>query len=263
MLKTIFTKTLFEKRWVILIWFGAVLIANFGISLIFPPIRDTMGSMLGQVPESMRNWFGDAATWQTFEGFAGQEIFGQMSIMAIIMAIVFGSAFLAGDEERRTMLAVLSRPISRLSFYVQKYLALAVFILIVMIGFYAGAVLGGLVLNQPIPFDKFAICTFVAFLHALALGTIAFALGAISGKKALSGMIVGFYAFLSYFIASLSTATDIVDKLSYAALQRYAYAPDIMANGLNDQHVLILVLAAAIPLIVAALIFMKRDLRTR
>lgn len=263
MLRTLLTKTLFEKRWVILTWFVAVLIANFGISLIFPPIRDTMGSLLGQIPDSMKNWFGDAATWQTFEGFAGQEIFGQMSLMVIIMAIVFGASFLAGDEERRITLTVLSRPMGRLNFYLQKYMALVVFILITTIGFYTGAVLGGLVLGQPVPFDTFAACTLVVFLHSLALGTITFAIGAITGKKSLAGMIVGFYAFLSYFIASLSTATDIVDKLSYGALYRYANAPEIIASGLDGHRVLILVLATLIPLVIAAPIFLRRDLKTR
>lgn len=263
MLNNIFCKTLFEKRWTILIWFGVVLIANFGISLIFPPIRDTMGNMLGQIPDSMRNWFGEASTWQTFEGFAGQEIFGQMTILPLVMAIIFGASFLAGDENNGTMLAMLSKPVSRLSLYMQKYLALLVFITIVMIGFYIGAVLGGLALGEQVPFQTFLDCLFVSYLHILALGTITFSIGAALGRRSLAGMIVGLYAFLAYFIASLSTATDIVDKLSYMALYRYANAPEIMANGLNGQNILILVLASVVPLLIAAPIFMRRDLQTR
>jgi ABC-2 type transport system permease protein len=263
MLKSIFGKTLFEKRWTILIWFVAVLVANFGISLIFPAIRDTMGSMLGQVPESMKNWFGEASTWQTFSGFAGQEIFGQMTTILMVVAIIFGSAFLAGEESSRTLLTLLSRPISRLSVYVQKYLALMVFVAIVIVGFWTGAVLGGLALSQPVPIDKFAACSFVTFLHSLALASIAFTIGAVTGKKGFSGMVVGFYAFIAYFITSLSTATDIVDKLSYAALYRYASGPTTMADGINWTNVLILLLASLIPVIIAAPIFAKRDLQTR
>ena len=263
MFKSVFMKTLFERRWTILIWFAVVLVSNFAISMIFPAIRDTMGSMMGQVPESMRNWFGTADTWQTFSGFAGQEIFGQMTTILMVMSIVFGASFLAGDESNRTILTVLSRPISRISLYIQKYLALVLFVAVVMVGFYAGAILGGMALSQTVQFDRFLECSVATFLHVLALGTLAFALGAATGKKALSGMVVGFYAFISYFIASLSTATDIVDKLSYGALFRYASGPTTMADGLVLNNVLVLVAALVIPLVIAALIFMKRDLTTR
>ena len=82
MLRTIFTKILFEKRWTILLWFVGLTVVMIGISMIFPPIRDTMGTMMGSVPDSMKNWFGTMETWQTFSGYAGQEIFGQMAMMA-------------------------------------------------------------------------------------------------------------------------------------------------------------------------------------
>ena len=70
MLKNIFAKTLFEKRWTILLWLVVVIVVNFGVSMIFPPIRDMMGTMLGQIPDSMKGWFGDVETWQTFAGYA-------------------------------------------------------------------------------------------------------------------------------------------------------------------------------------------------
>jgi ABC-2 type transport system permease protein len=263
MLKTILGKTLFEKRWTILIWFGATLASVFGIAMIFPPIRDSMGAMMGQVPESMRGWFGDAETWQTYNGFASQEIFSQMALLPIIMAIVFGAAFLAGEENSRTLLTTLSRPIRRTNLLLQKYAALIIMLLIVMLAFWLGAILGGVILNQPIDWTHFAEATLMTGLLSLALGTITFAIGAITGRKSLAGLIVGFYAFIAYFISSLSTATDIVDKLSYGSLFRYARAPEIFANGLNNTDVLVLALAIIIPLLIAIPIFRQRDLNTR
>jgi ABC-2 type transport system permease protein len=263
MLRTVFGKTLFEKRWTMLIWFGATFATVFGIALIFPPIRDSMGVMMGQVPESMKNWFGDAATWQTYNGFSSQEIFGQMAILPIIMTIVFGTAFLAGEESSRTLLTTLSRPIRRVSYFLQKYLALVVMLLVVMTAFFGGAILGGVVLGQPIAYDHFLESTLAVSLLALALGTLSFAIGAATGRKSLAGLVVGFYAFVAYFISSLSTATDIVDKISYASLFRYARGSEIFASGLDGTNVLILALAIVIPLLIALPIFMRRDLNTR
>ena len=263
MLKNIFAKTLFEKRWTILLWLVVVIVVNFGVSMIFPPIRDMMGTMLGQIPYSMKGWFGDVETWQTFAGYASQEIFGKMSVVMMIMAIIFGASFLAGEESSGVLLSALSKPVNRLSYYLQKYFALVVFILIVMCGFLIGAALGGIALGQPIPLDKFLAANFMVSLHVLALGSISFAIGAITGNKNVAGLVVGFYAFLAYFISSLSTATDIVDKISHVALYRYASATEVMTSGLNASHVWIFVIAIIIPLVIAAPIFSQRDLKTR
>ncbi|MFZ2560194.1 MAG: ABC transporter permease subunit [Candidatus Nanoperiomorbaceae bacterium] len=261
--RTIFGKTLYEKRWTILLWFGAALVCNLGIALLFPPIRDSMSTMIGSVPKSMAGWFGTGATWSTFTGYTGQELFGEMTLLLMAAAILFGAAFGAGDENNRTLLAVLARPVNRLSFYVQKYLALLAFLVFVTVGFSLGILLGGWFLSESMPFGKFAECLFIVFLHVLALGSITFALGAATGRRALAGMIVGSYTFIAYFISSLSTAADVVKKLSYATLFRYAKASDVLAKGLNGSHILILVLAIVVPLLIAAPIFRRRDLKTR
>lgn len=261
MLSNIFLKTLFEKRWTIGLWFAATLVSIFGISMIFPPIRDTMGSMMGSVPESMKNWFGSADTWKTFEGFAGQEIFTQMAVLMVIMAIVFGSAFLAGDEGNRTLFTLLARPVHRWGAYLQKYGALLVMITVVASAYFIGGVLGGWVLGEPVAYGAFLRATLMIWLLGVSLGTLAYGLGAITGRRSLAGLIVGFYAFIAYFISSLSTATDIVDKLSYGSLFRYVAAPQTMASGLDWGNIIVLVSTALIALVLALPIFIRRDLK--
>ena len=263
MLKTVFSKILFEKRWTILLWFAASLVSIIGISMIFPPIRDTMGSMLGSVPESMKNWFGSAETWQTFSGFAGQEIYGQMSMLIVVMAIVFGAAFSAGDESDGTLLMVLSRPVGRASLFMQKYAALFVMVTVVASTYFFGAVLGGWILSEPVPYAAFLQASVMVWLLGLSLATVTYAIGVATGRKGLAGLVVGFYAFVAYFIASLSTATDIVDKLSYGSLFRYVAAPEVIANGLNSGHVAVFVVVIIVSLVVALPIFARRDLKTR
>ena len=264
MLKTVFSKILFEKRWTILLWFMASLVSIIGISMIFPPIRDTMGSMmLGSVPESMKNWFGSAETWQTFAGFAGQEIYVQMSMLIVVMAIVFGAAFSAGDEGDGTLLMVLSRPVGRASLFMQKYAALFVMVTVVASTYFFGAVLGGWILSEPVPYAAFLQASVMVWLLGLSLATVTYAIGVATGRKGLAGLVVGFYAFVAYFIASLSTATDIVDKLSYGSLFRYVAAPEVIVDGLNGGHILVFVVTIVVSLAVALPIFMRRDLKTR
>lgn len=263
MFRSIFAKTLFEKRLTIIVWFLASLATIVGISMIFPPIRDTMGAMMGEVPESMKNWFGTAETWQTFAGYAGQEIYTQMSILIVVVAIVFGAAFLAGDEGDGTMLTLLARPVRRSSLYLQKYLALVILVSVVASTYFFGAAIGGWILGEAVPYVAFFQATVMVWLLGLTLATVAYAIGAVTGRKALAGLVVGFYAFIAYFIASLSTATDIVDKLSYGSLFRYVGSPEVIESGLNGGHVIVFAVVTIVSLVVALPVFASRDLKTR
>jgi ABC-2 type transport system permease protein len=129
--------------------------------------------------------------------------------------------------------------------------------------YFFGAVLGGWILSEPVPYAVFLQASVMVWLLGLSLATVTYAIGAATGRKGLAGLVVGFYAFVAYFIASLSTATDIVDKLSYGSLFRYVAAPEVIANGLNSGHVAVFVVVIIVSLVVALPIFARRDLKTR
>lgn len=262
MLKNITTKVLYEKRRGILLWVIIIFVTNIAIAMLFPAIRDTMGTMIGSVPAGMEKWFGEASTWQTYTGYAGQELFGEMAIILIIVAILFGTSFLAGYENNGTLITLLSRQISRRQVYWQKYLALVVVLVVVAIAFFCGAIFGGLLLGETVEIGILSKCMLMVFLLSLSLGSVAYALGGITGKSGVAGIIVGVYAFVAYIIASLSTAADVVDKLSYGSLFKYASAPDVIANGLNIIDIIILISVTVISILVAKTVFEKRDLAT-
>lgn len=256
-------KVLREKQRAILLWAFVICAVNIGLALLFPAIRDAMGSMMGTVPDSMKNWFGDAETWQTYTGYVGQEIFGQMSLILVIMAILFGGSFLAGYEGKGTLQTLLSRPVSRYMAFWQKYFALVVALVGVSTAFYLGAIVGGWILGEPVAYVVFAQCTFMVFLLSLALGSITYAIGGITGKSGIAGITVGLYTFVAYLLSSLSTAAEIVDKISYASLFRYVSAPDIIANGLNATYIILLIVIALASVFLASFIFARRDLKTQ
>lgn len=263
MRKSVLTKVLYEKRHSVLLWSVIIFATNTALAFLFPALRDTMGAMMGSVPAGMEKWFGEAGDWQTYTGYAGQELFGQMAIIMIVMAILFGSSFLAGYERNGTLLTLLSRPISRQRVYLEKYAAFVVSLLAVSVAFYAGTVFGGWLLGESVDYGTFAECMLMVFLLSMALGSVAYAIGGITGKVGVSGIVVGVYAFIAYLLSSLSTAADVVDKLSYASLFRYANAPDVIANGLGVVNVVLLVVVAVIAVFGAMMVFMRRDLRTR
>ncbi len=259
----IILKVLKEKRRAIVLWALAIGISNIGLALLFPAMRDTMGAMTESVPKEMENWFGSAEVWQTYTGFAGQELFGQMSIILVVMAILFGGGFLAGYEGNGALLTLLSRPVNRKMVFWQKYAAFFITVSVVAIVYLVGILIGGLILGETLEFKELMGAMLMVYLLALSLGSVAFSIGAITGNAAMSGITTGLYAFVAYLVSSLSTAADIVETISYGSLFRYASPVDVIADGISLGRVLVLLAVPIVAVLLALPIFTNRDLNTR
>ncbi|MDR1300504.1 MAG: ABC transporter permease [Candidatus Nomurabacteria bacterium] len=264
MLRSVFGKTLFEKRFAILFWALGLLLANLAIMQLFPPLKEAFAQMTQDLPASLEVWFGgDGQIWTTLRGYVGMEIMGQMTTAMIVLAMVFSLSTLASEESSGVLLTQFSKPISRTSFYLQKFLAFVVATVIVMIGFYLGTWFGSVVLNDIIPLGELFQPIVAITLLTLVFGTLTFALSAASGSKVLAGAVIGCYAIFGYFITSLRGAAEILTTLSKATPFYYYNNPSVIDNGLELKNVLILAATIIIPLVVALLIFARRDLKTR
>jgi ABC-2 type transport system permease protein len=264
MLRSVFGKTLFEKRWVILAWTVAILVINFALVQIFPPMKDAFANMTAQLPDSLKVWFGDdGQIWQSLKGFISMEVMGQMALVVAIFGIIFSSSAMAGEENSGLLLTQLARPISRRSFFWQKYLAFVAATVVLMIGFALGTLFGALVLGETLALgDLLRACLGVLML-GLTLGSLTFAIGAICSIGNIAGVIVGFYAALGYFIVSLRGAADVLTTLSHLTPFYYYNNPNLMNDGFDYRNVLVLLVMMIIPLVVALPIFVRRDLKTR
>ena len=264
MLRTVFGKTLFEKRWTIMIWTLAIFVTNMLLMQIFPPMKEAFSGMITELPDSLRVWFGDdGQIWASVRGFISLEAFGQMALPIVVFGIVFASSILAGEEKSGLLLTQLARPVSRVSFFVQKYLAFAVATVVVMVGFLLGISVGTVVLGDIVTPGELLNGSIGVMLLALGLGSLTFAIGAIFANGSIAAAIVGFYAVLGYFIVSLGGAADILTTLGHLTPFSYYNEPNLMYNDFEIKNLLVLLGIIIVPLIAALPVFAKRDLRTR
>jgi ABC-2 type transport system permease protein len=264
MLKTVFLKTLFEKRYTILIWTLAILVLNIAIIQLFPALRDVFSSTMENMPPELAGWFGDGEIWSSIRGYVGMEIMGQMGIIVIIFGIVFPISIFASEEDSGVLATQLSRPLSRFRYLIEKYAALLAAIFILMIGFTLGTFLGTIIVGDTIPLGELIIPMVAVALIVAVFASLTFAVSAATRLgKTISGVIVGLYAFASYFLTSLGATSDTVQALSKLTPHYYYNTPPVIYNGLELKNVLILVSIALVPLIISAIIFLRRDLKTR
>lgn len=263
MLKNIFLKTLFERRISLLVWTASVIISTFLIMLLFPALRDSLGTALQDVPDSMRDLLGSAEDYQTVTGFVDLQVIAQMIFLTIIMGVIVGTSLLVGEENNGTLQTLLAQPVRRSSVYLQKFWALCVMVAVVCSGLFIGTLLGVVVLGESINVWRLFLATGMTWLLTLFFGVLAYSVGAFTGKRGVAGIVSGFYAFAGYMLTALASTSTALEKLNYASPFYYFNQPSVLRNGLDFGNIAVLAAGIAMLLIIGLWRFRTRDVAQR
>lgn len=264
MLKTIFLKTLFEKRWMTLWWTLGGLAMIILIVLFFPTLRDSLGASLNDVPESMRNVLGDAAAYRTLGGYVELQVFEQMVFLPIILGIILCTGLLAGEENEGTLQTLLSHPVSRSQVYLQKLAASLVVLAVVAIGaMIIGTIIGAVIIGESISLGGLLKATIMAWLVGVLFAVFGYALGAATGKRGLAGGIAGAVAFATFLISSLATGVDALKYFDYVSPFHYYNTSGLLEAPFPWGKTAVLLGATIICAVLGYIRFMKRDIYPR
>lgn len=261
MLKNIFFKSLFEKRWSALVWSIAIAAMTIMTTVLFPTFKDTFGKSLQDVPDSVKAFLGDADTYQTLAGYVDVQVVAQMVFLTIIMAVILGSGFIAGDEGDGTLQSLLAQPVKRRSVYVQKYWALVALTLLANCVVFVSVFASGLMIGESMDWWRMIQATFGMWLITLVFGVAAFAIGAITGRRGISGSFVGMLAFVTYLITSLAVGVKALRTVDTLSPFHYFNTPSIIRYGLDWGNVAVLAGIIAVISVIGYIRFVRRDIQ--
>lgn len=265
MLRTILGKTLYEKRWSTAIWTLSFFAMILLIMVFFPTLKDSFGAALKDVPESLQGLIGNAADYQNINGYIDIQVIGQMVFLTIILGVILGTGLLAGEENSGTLHTLLAQPVSRTRVYIEKYIAITLILLVASLGLFAGIVAGAIPIGEldNLDISRAVLATGMIWLLTLLFATLSYAIGAITGKRGIAGIVTGFYAFATYVLTSLAASTSSLDKVNYISPFHYFNQPSIMKTGLDLGNVAVLGSAVIVLFIVGLIIFRRRNIYAR
>ncbi len=263
MLNSLFTKTIYEKRWSLITWSMTMFLFTLLIVWLFPTFRDSFGQALQNVPDSLKSILGQASDYQNINGFLELQVFMQMIFLTFIYGIILLSGLIAGEESDGTLQSLMAQPISRTKAYFQKLAAGMVMIWIVSLAMFLAVWVGSLIINEPVNLWRVLQATFAQFLVALVLSLVAFLLGASTGKRGIAGALAGIYAFLSYLVYGLSNTAKFLKIPNYFSPFKYLSNPRVLDNGLKLSNVTILACACLVMILLGWFWFSKRDIFQR
>jgi ABC-type transport system involved in multi-copper enzyme maturation permease subunit len=193
-------------------WTATVGLSLYLIIILWPMVKD----MYAQIPESMKDimdTFGGIPT-TVIEYFATEGGM-MMQLFGAIFAAMLGYNTISREERDHTTDSIYTLPVSRLSFYFHKLLAVFLQVVIFSVGIALFNILGFITVGSLDSIGKFLAFMALNTLTFLMIASLGFTLGSImKGNIQLIALIIPIPLYIVSVISSL-TDNKILEKLRY------------------------------------------------
>jgi beta-exotoxin I transport system permease protein len=229
------------------------------VGALFPAVGDSIGKL--DVPEGVATLLG-GADYSTIAGWMRSEIgavYGPLVVGAV--AITGAVAVTAGEEEDGILALTLAHPVARTSVLLAKAAAVAVTVLIVVAGTFAGLLLGVAVAGGGLSVGRIAaLCVHLAFF-GWCVGGLALGLAGLTGRRAVANAGAAAFAVLGFLVNGFAPLVGGLHWLKYLSPFYYYAGHDPLGNGIHATDLVVLGVATLAFVATAVIGFSRRDLR--
>lgn len=179
------------------------------------------------------------------------------------MAVSMGSASIAGEERNGTIGLLLANPKTRTHLLLSKLAAMFALIFAATMFLWGASELAPILLNVNIGGTELGAMHLHVGVNAIFYGTMAFAVGAWTGSRAMASAVPAGIMVVSYFATGLLPLVEPVAGLARIFPWYYFSSSVPLVNGINWGHVAVLTVGS-ITFVGAAFVGVNnRDLRGR
>jgi ABC-2 type transport system permease protein len=263
-LSSVFRKTIWDRRRGY-VWWIVGMVAITGITVAFWPTlrRDAavITELLDSLPEGMMSLFGadDAGAFLTGPGYVNSRVYASVgSFIAIFFAVSMGTAAIAGEEDKRTMDALLANPIPRHRVVLESFAAMALLTALLAAAVWVTLLLANPIVDIGLSFAGITAASLGMILLALSFGTLALMIGALTGKRSLTIGVASGTTIATFFINGLAPLIDSIKWTQKLTPFYWLLDPNPLKNGFSWQ-LLVLAAVTVVGVAVAVWGFRRRD----
>jgi beta-exotoxin I transport system permease protein len=232
---------------------------------VYPTVRDNpdLTKLVKQYPQALKSFlsFGGGVDYASGAGYLGSELFSFMiPLLFLVAAIGAGARAIASEEEKGTLDLLLSNPVSRRRVVLEKLGALVLELLALGIVLWLALVIGSHAAAMKVSAAHLGAAAAAAVLLGVAYGTIALLIGAASGKRGLAAGLTAALAVAAYVVNSLAPLVSDLEPLQKLSPVYHYAVSDPLRNGLEPQHVVVLVGIATVAAALAVAAFDRRHI---
>lgn len=242
----------------------AAIIALYAV--IWPSVRGNTSwrNLFDTLPQTYRALFTASGTidLSTPAGYLGVELMGFLGPALItVYAISFGSAAIAGEEDRGGLEITLSAPVSRARLLAERLTALVISIAALMAATGAALWIFSAMLGMGLSVGAIAAATAALAIFGLFAGAVALTVGAAAGKAAAARGAAALAAVASYLINALAQVTSALRPVRPISPYYLVLGNEPLAHGLRPLGAVAVLAATAALVICGGIVFARRDLR--
>jgi ABC-2 type transport system permease protein len=261
MLRNVFAKSVRDQRRGIAAWAIAIALVGAAYAAFYPSMNNPdMQAALDAFPPELLDALGMADITSP-NGYLGSTVFGLLGpALVVVYAGGIGMRAIAGEEEAGRLELFLAHPLARRSLVLQRAAAVTVALAVVTFVLFVALVAirspAQLLALSPI---NLAAASLQLFLLGVVFGTLALAVGAATGRRALAMGAVAVVAVGSYVANTLGPAVPALAWTQSISPFFYLSAGQPLANGWQVRDALVLS-SVAVALVGAAVVgFNRRD----
>ncbi|MFA5134700.1 MAG: ABC transporter permease subunit [Patescibacteria group bacterium] len=267
-MKTIFLRTLQDRKYSILIFCISGVLLLWLYILMFPTMQD-MGenilSLMESYPPALKDMFPiSEASFTKIENFLAMEQYSLMiPVLIIFMVAGIAAAAFSSEIEKGTIEILLSRPVSRISIFFGKYLvglsALALFIVASTFMIIPLATMH----NVDYSIENFLSISLLCFIFGWAVFSIAMLLSVIFSERSKVFMIIGGMMVIMYVMQIVSSVSEKWENAQFFSFfYYYDYENALLNNSLDLTDVLVFAAVAVSCTAFGFYWFNRRDVST-
>ena len=263
MLRSVFTKTLWERRWGLLGWvIGGFTMTSFIVG-VYPIARDNSGfaTLIDELPVGMLALFGiDPEILTTGFGYLQAQMYTLIGpLFVLVLAIGIGASATPVEERSGTADLLLTTPTTRSSVVLQKTLALVVSVTVLVLSFVAAILVGQVAVDLRLSIWGIFGVNLGLLLLGTFFGSLAFVIAAWSGMRNLAMGLAAGIAGLAFFINGMAPLVEELQAIQGFLPFHWYLADNPLLNG--PRVWLLLLLAGSVLFTAGAVVgFGRRDI---
>lgn len=263
MFANVYTKTIRDLRKGLIGWsLGIVALVGMMVAL-WPTVRDMdIAGIVEEYPEAMQEMF-RIDQIATGSGFLNTELFSWLlPVMFITYGVGLGSRLLAREEESGTIDVLLSTPISRTRLMLEKAAAATTGLVVLAVVLFLSTWGLAALADMGVTATYAAGASLAMLLLGLLFGAVAYAVTAVTGRRALAIGVSVSLAVAGYVFYAAATFVDAVASWDWLTPFQHAIGvgPAATGEGGLPRGYLWLAIAGVVLTLLARPIFHRRDI---
>jgi len=211
-------------------------------------------------PPELLAFFGDMSKLLTPGGFLHTELFSYMPLIVGFFSLLAGSGLLAGDEENGTLDLVLAHPVSRMSFFTGRWLAMLAAHLGIVGLTWLGLAVGTNWSAIDVTGAELALPCLSLLALLLCFACLGLFLSMVLPSRRMAAMIAGVVLIGSFFLTGLARINEHLHAAARFTPLEY-YQGGEATSGLNLGWFFGLLGAAVVLTALSAVLFQRREIR--